>query len=147
MLSRSAPGVWVALGGGVGAGMRATLDAWAVTSAFDPRWMTLLINIAGSAVLGVVYGLLPDTSSHVVPGGPPAEAGLPAHVRTRAFLTAGLCGGFTTFSAFGAWTLELVRMGNIAEASLYAGTSVVACIIGVVAGIAAGSAIRTAQQV
>ena len=47
---------------------------------------TLLINILGSFIIGMVYAL--------------SERGNFLSPETRLFLTVGLCGGFTTFSTF-----------------------------------------------
>jgi CrcB protein len=40
----------------------------------------------------------------------------------------GICGGFTTFSAFSLQTLELLQTGDTAAAMLYIAASVVLCL-------------------
>ncbi|HEX2834474.1 MAG TPA: CrcB family protein [Thermoanaerobaculia bacterium] len=79
----------VCLGGACGSGARylVSLGAFAV---FGPRFPigTLLVNVIGSFAIGVLMQLLP-----------PSEL--------RLFLTAGVLGGFTTYSSFNYETLQL----------------------------------------
>jgi CrcB protein len=56
----------------------------------------------------------------------------------QAFTMAGLCGGFTTFSAFSLQTLELLRVGQPLQAAANAGGSVVVCVLACAAGLALG---------
>ena len=54
------------------------------TSAFP--WGTLIVNIAGCLILGLIYGLF--------------ARGWQVSENLRLLLTVGFCGGFTTFSTF-----------------------------------------------
>ena len=72
---------------------------------------TLVVNVAGCLAIGVVVYFTEDRQSV----GPAA----------RLFLTAGVLGGFTTFSAFGVETASLIREGNYWSAGLNVGLSVV----------------------
>ncbi|WP_428374694.1 fluoride efflux transporter CrcB [Lichenicoccus sp.] len=125
----------VAVGGAVGSVLRyliglATVAAWG--SAFP--WGTILINIAGSFVIGLV-------------GAATLEGGmLPASPALRAFVMVGLCGGFTTFSSFSLQTLELVRGGRTSLALLNVALSVLLCLAAVLAGYQIGER-RPAQSV
>ena len=85
-------------------------------------WGTLLINILGSFVIGLVAALTL----------PPARADM--HPDLRVFLMTGVCGGFTTFSAFSLQTLDLLQSGAVWAAAGYIVGSVVLCLIGVWAG-------------
>ena len=60
---------------------------------------------------------------------------------TRLFLVVGLLGGFTTFSAFGNETMNLLRDGQELQAFLNAGVSLLLCLVAVWAGRALAIAI------
>src|SRR5580658_4300793 len=97
------PLTWIAVaaGGALGSVARFWMTA-AVTAWTGPRfpYATLLINMLGSFVIGGVAGLTLT----------PARMGM--HPDVRIFLMVGVCGGFTTFSAFSLQTLELIRTGD-----------------------------------
>ena len=118
-------GSWlaVAFGGALGSVARFWL-ASAMTALTGPRfpWGTLLINVLGSFVIGVVGGM---TLS-------PARVGMPPEIRL--FLMTGICGGFTTFSAFSLQTLDLLQAGELVPALGYAVGSVVLCVIATYCG-------------
>src|SRR5215469_7544309 len=107
----------VAAGGALGSVARFWLTAvmTALTGARFP-WGTLLINVLGSFVIGVVAALtlVPD------------RVGM--HPDLRVFLMVGVCGGFTTFSAFSLQTLELLQGGAALPAAGYVLGSVVFCL-------------------
>jgi CrcB protein len=91
--------VWIALAGGLGALARFRLDGWVrprVGSAFPTG--TVVVNVTGSFVLGVVTGL---TLAHAVPDD------------LRLVLGAGFCGGYTTFSAASLETVRLVEQRRV----------------------------------
>jgi len=119
--------LWVAAGGALGSVARVWLTL-AVTAYTGPRfpWATLLINIGGSLVIGW-FGALTGAGGRI---------GVSAEM--RAFVMAGLCGGFTTFSAFSAQALELLREGEVGRAAGYILGSVVLCLLAVWAGFALG---------
>jgi fluoride exporter len=116
------PTTWlaVAVGGALGSLARFWLAA-AMTMLTGPRfpWGTLLINILGSFIIGLVAAVTM------------APARIPMHPDIRVFLMVGICGGFTTFSAFSLQTLELMQSGEILPASGYVVGSVVLCLLGV----------------
>jgi CrcB protein len=123
------PTTWlaVAVGGALGSLARFWLAA-AMTVLTGPRfpWGTLLINILGSFIIGLVAAVTM------------APARIPMHPDIRVFLMVGICGGFTTFSAFSLQTLELMQSGEILPASGYVVGSVVLCLLGVWFGWAVG---------
>jgi CrcB protein len=108
----------VAAGGALGSLARFWLAGW-VTALTGPRfpWGTLLINILGSFVIGAVAGVTLN----------PARVTL--HPDIRIFLMVGVCGGFTTFSAFSLQMLELLQTGYVAAGLLYAAGSVLLCLL------------------
>jgi fluoride exporter len=77
-------------------------------------WGTFTVNVAGSAVVGVLLG----AQSHL---------GLPAAV--FALLGTGLCGGLTTFSTFGYETLRLLEDGALGDAGLNVLASLAATVL------------------
>lgn len=84
-------------------------------------WGTILINIAGSFVIGAAAAATPAS-----------RLGLPEV--WRVFVMVGVCGGFTTFSAFSLQTLDLVREGAIGRAGLNVLLSVALCLAGTALG-------------
>ena len=92
-----APELLVAAGGAIGALARHWLGPWAQGLAAGTPFPvgTLLVNLLGCAAIGTLAGV---AERH---GALPAE--------WRAFLVVGVLGGFTTFSAFGLETVELLR--------------------------------------
>lgn len=119
--------LWVAAGGAIGSVARFWLAA-AVAALTGPAfpWGTLLINIAGSFVIGWFGTLSSATGSLDVPP------------EVRLFVMVGLCGGFTTFSSFSLQTLELMQAGEVLRAGAYVVGSVTLCLLGVWAGVALG---------
>jgi len=116
------PTTWlaVAVGGALGSLARFWLAA-AVAVLTGPRfpWGTLLINVLGSFIIGLVAGLTL------------APARLPMPPDMRIFLMVGVCGGFTTFSAFSLQTLELLQSGEVLPALGYIIGSVLFCLAAV----------------
>lgn len=103
----------VALGGGVGAMLRFAVGLTMNTLMFP--WATLAVNIAGAALIGLLWGVAEDAQWF-------ADWG-------RALLVVGLLGGFTTFSAFSLETMSLLDSGRWSIALAYVLTSVFGCII------------------
>jgi CrcB protein len=81
---------------------------------------TLVINITGSMLLGFIMRFVLDTTA-ITPV-------------MRAFLTTGLCGGYTTFSTFSYETVDLMREGFYAKAGVYVVSSVTLGLVGTFAG-------------
>jgi CrcB protein len=111
---------WVALGGAIGSMARLWLSVHValLTGLWFP-WGTILVNIIGSLVIGFVATLTGPSGRLVVP------------VNAQAFVMVGICGGFTTFSAFSLQTLELARDGRLMNAGANIVLSVVLCLIAV----------------
>ena len=113
----------VFLGGGLGAALRHginLLSARLFGTAFP--WHTLIENVTGSLVMGLLaayFALKGDASQH-----------------WRLFMTTGILGGYTTFSAFSLDTVLLYERGETAMAALYVLASVALAIGGLFAGLA-----------
>ena len=112
----------IALGGALGTLARYGVSLLAAPWSQSLPWGTIFINITGSFVIGFFGTLTLADGRHPVP-----EA-------VRLFVMVGLCGGYTTFSAFSLQTLDLLRAGALARASINVALSVVACILAVAAG-------------
>jgi CrcB protein len=114
---------WVALGGAIGSTARLWLGAHvAMLIGLSFPWGTILVNILGSLIIGFFATLTGPGGRVVVP----ADA--------QAFVMVGLCGGFTTFSAFSLQTLELARDGRLLSAGANIMLSVVLCLSAVALG-------------
>jgi CrcB protein len=111
----------VSLGGAIGSGARYLVSNWTQTAlgASFP-FGTLLVNIVGSFLICVVMHLA--LSANLI--GPDL----------RVFLTTGILGGFTTYSAFGYETHQLTQRGSYAFAALYVGATLLLCSAAAVAG-------------
>ena len=82
----------------------------------DFPWATLLINVSGSLLIGVLTARL----------GPQSPS--------RALLMTGVCGGFTTFSTFSLETFLLLQAGALGRAIAYVCLSAVSCVAAAATG-------------
>jgi len=80
----------------------------------DFPYATLSVNLFGCLLIGLFYGLFERIA---------------INNDCKLFLTTGLCGGFTTFSAFSNESLELFKQGNIMSMLIY-------ILISIIIGIA-----------
>ena len=108
----------VAIGGALGATARFWFAAamTILTGAAFP-WGTLIINVVGSFVIGVLsYYASVDAIPHI-----PRDLAV--------FTMVGICGGFTTFSSFSLQTLDLARGGKLFHSCVYVLSSIVLCLL------------------
>lgn len=126
--------LWVAIGGALGSVARFWVNGLVsekIGATFP--WGTLVINVTGSFVIGVIGAL-------AVPEG--RMDSVSRQFATQ-FLMIGVCGGYTTFSSFSLQTLNLLRDREW----LYAGgnilLSVVLCMIAVWLGWLLGAAFNS----
>jgi len=112
--------LWIALGSALGGVLRHWLSGLAVLR-FGESFPsgTLLVNITGSLVIGFIFTFTG------------AEGRILVSPEMRNFLMAGICGGYTTFSAFSLQTLNLARDGQWLYAGLNVILSVVLCLVAV----------------
>jgi CrcB protein len=116
--------VFVFLGGGIGAALRHGVNlvsARLIGTAFP--WHTLIENVTGSFAMGLLAGYF-------------AFKGGEVSQHWRLFLTTGILGGYTTFSAFSLDAALLYERGDEALAALYVAASVALAIAGLFAGLA-----------
>jgi len=113
----------VFLGGGLGAALRHGINLGAA------RWLgagfpygTLIVNVTGSLIMGLIAGYFAFKGD--------------ASQNWRLFLTTGILGGYTTFSAFSLDAALLYERGAVSLAAVYVIASVVLSIAGLFAGLA-----------
>ncbi len=128
----------IMLGGAIGTLARYALAVAALPISRGLPWGTIIINVTGSFVIGL-FGTL--TLAH---------GRYPMSENVRLFVMIGLCGGYTTFSAFSLQTLDLMRGGDMLRAAINVVVSVSLCIGAVALGHYAaallnGGAVEIAQ--
>lgn len=107
----------VFIGGSIGASLRYLLSGLCGYSC----WGTMGINIIGSLFIGFVsYLTLKDEDL--------------MHPHLKIFLTTGIAGGFTTFSAFGYDIFNMIKTGQIQVAMIYLTSSYLLSLLAVVVG-------------
>jgi fluoride exporter len=115
--------VWISVlsFGVLGVASRFALDSWIANGAYSFLIATLVINILGSFIGGLVFAY-----------GYEMEL-LSPHLRIG--LLIGFCGGFTTFSGFALQLIQQIQNGKISPALIYGLSSPVLCVIAVYAGL------------
>jgi CrcB protein len=118
----------VFVGAGIGGALRHGVNAGAARLfGFGFPFGTLIVNVLGSFVIGLFAGYFAF------------RPGIDQHMRL--FLTTGLLGGFTTFSAFSLDTALLIERHNYWLAAAYVAGSVAAALVALFLGL---SLFRTA---
>jgi len=113
----------VFLGAGIGGALRHGVNlAAARLLGHGFPFGTLIVNVVGSFLIGALAGyflLRTGTSQHL-----------------RLFLTTGILGGFTTFSAFSLDVAVLVERDSLVMAAGYVAASVGLALVGIALGMA-----------
>ena len=114
------------------AGALGALARWGIGTWFGQRfpsfpWGTLVINVSGSFLLGVLFAALIERS-----------AGTPT---MRVALTTGLMGAYTTFSTFSLETFRLFEDGATGAAIANIGLSLALGLVAVWLGVGLGRAV------
>lgn len=114
----------MAVGGAIGTtGRYGTLRAWPVVPGTFPGTV-LVINLVASLALGVLLALLDDRRGMI-----------PNRPVVRAFLVAGIVGGFGTLSAVAVDLARLLADDRTGTALAYGVATLVACTAAVVVGL------------
>jgi CrcB protein len=119
--------VGLVLGGAIGAPARYLLDGFVqdhTEGAFP--WGTLVINVSGSLLLGLITGA---ALYHAFPDTP------------KIWLGTGFCGSYTTFSTFTFETVRLLEEGAVADAVRNASFSLLVGAAAAAAGLAIAAAL------
>ena len=90
------------------------------TSSFIP-YGTFAVNILGCLIIGIAYGLS-ERYQFFTP-------------QWRLFLATGICGGYTTFSAFAYENISMLQQSNYTGFVVYSISSFVLCLLAVLAGL------------
>lgn len=120
----------VCLGGAAGSGARYLVSLWAARALSGPfPWATLLVNLAGCFLLGLIMQVALTTTS--------------LSVEVRLLLTTGVMGGLTTYSTFNYETIKLWQEGATRFALVSFGVTTVGCLAAGLAGLVVGRLIVT----
>jgi CrcB protein len=122
----------VAMGGALGAVSRYVVSGWIqdASASFFP-WGTLGVNVLGSLLLGFALVWLQGTVTSA---------------ETRALLTIGFLGSFTTFSTFSYETVAMLRDGEWWRAGAYAMGSLALGLFAIATGAALASGLLRARS-
>jgi CrcB protein len=112
----------VGLGGGIGSIARYLCQRW-ISSLYPHSfpWGTFSVNIAGCLLIGILWGI--------------SFKSFDENEHWKLLLMVGLCGGFTTFSAFTLEAVGLLRENKTGLFFLYAAGSVIACLLATFIGM------------
>ena len=118
----------VCLGGALGTGARYLTQTLAL------RWLgpdfpygTLIVNLVGSLLIGIIQQV--------------GLVGSPASDTARLALTAGVLGGFTTYSAFSYETVALMAGGHWGRSLLNVALTTLGCLLACALGFGVGRAL------
>jgi CrcB protein len=113
----------ICLGGAIGTGARYLTSLWAL-AAFGAAFPfgTLIVNAVGSFLIAFIVETA-GTTNAISPN-------------VRLMLTAGVMGGFTTYSAFNFETTAYLRMGSFGTALANVGVTLFGCLAAGFAGVA-----------
>jgi len=115
---------WICFGGAVGTGARYLLSGWILAFAGPSfPWGTLAVNVSGSFLLGVITQVALTTRL--------------LSPTLRLALSAGLLGGFTTYSTFNYETIAYLRDRAWMYGMLNVVATVLLCLAAGIGGLAA----------
>lgn len=110
----------VFIGGGLGSSFRFIISKYLNAASLVP-YGTILVNILGSLILGLILGWAIRTNSLSGP--------------VNLMLGIGFCGGFTTFSTFSFENYSLIKSGDYLSFFIYLFGSIILGLLAVLAGI------------
>ena len=131
-MARSIPYLAAAAGGVLGALARWGAGQALPADAGSWPWSTLLVNLSGCLLLGLLVATL-----------------FPRHPDSpwlRPFLGTGVLGGYTTFSTFAVDAVALTDAGAVATAAGYVVASVAGGVLAAAAGVVLGRAVAPAAR-
>lgn len=105
--------ILVAIGGAIGSMLR--FGMFNLIKQHQFPWATFIVNMAGSFVIGFLLG-------HAIKD-------IRFENNWKIFLSTGICGGFTTFSAFSLENLQMLQQGKYFLSAFYIVTSLLGGIV------------------
>jgi len=105
-------------GGAVGGALLRYLIQRAGNIAFTHPYGTLLVNVVGSFLLGLVAGFFSNR----------------AYSAWYYTIATGFCGSFTTFSSISLEVFEMIRMADYWRALIYVGISLISGLLAIALG-------------
>jgi len=111
----------VFIGGGFGSVLRYAIGRFMTNSNNGIPYATLLVNIIGSLLIGMILGLSLKNSFF--------------SEQQTLLLATGFCGGFTTFSAFAFENSIFIKNGDYFNFALYTILSIILAVIAVFIGL------------
>ncbi len=112
----------VGLGGGIGSMARYICQRWFANLIVHPfPWGTFVVNVVGCFLIGIFWGI--------------SFKSFEENESWKLFLMTGLCGGYTTFSAFTLEGVGLLKEQKLALFFLYMAGSVVAGLLATYIGM------------
>jgi CrcB protein len=111
----------VFLGGGIGSALRYAIGKFFYMSSTGFPWGTFSVNIIGSLLIGVLMGVALKNNSF--------------SENQTLLLVTGLCGGFTTFSAFAYENQQFLKVGDFTAFAIYTLCSLSLGILAVFLGL------------
>ena len=112
----------VGLGGGAGSIIRYLCQRWfSLNYPSHFPWGTFAVNVAGCLLIGIFWGLVFKSFAE--------------NEQWKLFLMTGICGGFTTFSAFALDGIGLLKEQRTGYFFLYTAGSVIACLVATYIGM------------
>ncbi len=102
----------VFLGGGLGSVARYIISLL-INKNGDMPWHTLIANLIGCAMIGLLSGYLVKSSANWL----------------TLLAVTGFCGGFTTFSTFSIETFHYFRNGEFIQGIIYSIISLTGCVL------------------
>jgi CrcB protein len=114
----------VGLGGGLGSMLRYLVTCFITNriTRFPAIYGTFAVNFTGCLLIGIAIGL--------------SERYAWFSPQMRWFVATGICGGYTTFSAFAYENINLLRNGNYGVSLVYIVTSLIICLSATFTGFA-----------
>jgi fluoride exporter len=111
----------VFFGGGIGSALRYGIQRSMQSVAITFPWGTFIVNIIGCLLIGILWGI--------------TEKQLNWNEEMKLLLMTGLCGGFTTFSAYSLEGISLLKDQRVGTFILYITATVIICLVATYLGI------------